>query len=58
MLFRSQLTGFEEWLEITEVEAHTAAFFDTLLTPDFYNLVAGPVCGYIFIVKRTKFYLT
>jgi len=42
----AQLTGFEEWWEIAEVEAHTAAiFFDALLTPAFYNLISGPVCG-------------
>ena len=42
----AQLTGFEEWWEIAEIEAHTAAIFlDALLTPAFYGLVAGPVCG-------------
>ena len=42
----AQLTGFEEWWEIAEIEAHTAAIFlDALLTPAFYGLVDGPVCG-------------
>lgn len=42
----NQLAGIEEWWNIAETEAHTAAIFlDALLTAPFYNLIAGPVCG-------------